>query len=554
MKCVLVLGGYGGFGARLSRRLAGDGWAVLVAGRNLEKAEALADELVLNSAEARGICADRNSNLRPALDHYRPDLLIDAAGPFQTSDYRLVEACIAAGVHYCDLADAREFMSGIGAFDKAARDAGVTIISGGSSVPALSGAVVRKFAQDMARVSLVEMSICTSAKVTSGKSVAEAALSYAGKPVRLWGGQRWIEATGWHQMRCETYAVPGRAPIKRLVALADIPDHDIMPETLPGRPATIFRLGSDSVLQVIALWLLAWPVKFGWVKSLLGLAPLLAPFQRLMARFGGPESGMAVEVSGIGIAGAIKRRWTLLAEDDQGAEIPTLASQLVARQLREGTLRSGAYDTSQLFALADFAPLFADLPVYTHTETTHPVPVYRQVLGDEFEKLPAPVRAMHDFIGDSAAVGTGAVKRGTSPFARLLGWLMRFPPAGDYDVHVGFTDRGDAERWTRRFGSHQFHSELSADGSHIVERFGPMRFAFNLPVDASGLSMVLRSWTAFGIPMPLALAPKIAASESADGGDFLFDVAVAIPLIGPVVEYHGRLRRVAEEGGVAGLT
>ena len=36
---MLVLGGYGGFGARLSRRLAASGYAVIVAGRSLAKAE-----------------------------------------------------------------------------------------------------------------------------------------------------------------------------------------------------------------------------------------------------------------------------------------------------------------------------------------------------------------------------------------------------------------------------------------------------------------------------------------------------------------------------------
>lgn len=33
MTAVLVIGGYGGFGARIARRLAADGWTVLVAGR-----------------------------------------------------------------------------------------------------------------------------------------------------------------------------------------------------------------------------------------------------------------------------------------------------------------------------------------------------------------------------------------------------------------------------------------------------------------------------------------------------------------------------------------
>ena len=56
--------------------------------------------------------------------------------------------------------------------------------------------------------------------------------------------------------------------------------------------------------------------------------------------------------------------------------------------------------------------------------------------------------------------------------------------------------------------------------------------------------MVLRRWSAFHIPLPLFLAPRIAASEHAEGEDFVFDVSVALPLAGRVVHYRGRLRRI----------
>jgi hypothetical protein len=46
-----------------------------------------------------------------------PHLVIDAAGPFQGSDYRVPSACIAAAIPYLDLADARDFVCGIGALD-----------------------------------------------------------------------------------------------------------------------------------------------------------------------------------------------------------------------------------------------------------------------------------------------------------------------------------------------------------------------------------------------------------------------------------------------------
>ncbi len=56
--------------------------------------------------------------------------------------------------------------------------------------------------------------------------------------------------------------------------------------------------------------------------------------------------------------------------------------------------------------------------------------------------------------------------------------------------------------------------------------------------------MILRRWSAFGLPMPIALAPRIAAREWAEGDAFAFDVAIAVPLAGPVVRYHGTLRPI----------
>ena len=110
MNRVLVLGGYGGFGARLSRRLAEDGWTVIVAGRDLERARAFAAGL----PGAEAMRADREGDLVPVLAQAKPDLLVDCAGPFQGNSYRVPLACVAAGVHYTDLADARDFVCGVG--------------------------------------------------------------------------------------------------------------------------------------------------------------------------------------------------------------------------------------------------------------------------------------------------------------------------------------------------------------------------------------------------------------------------------------------------------
>jgi hypothetical protein len=166
-------------------------------------------------------------------------------------------------------------------------------------------------------------------------------------------------------------------------------------------------------------------------------------------------------------------------------------------------------------------------------------------MGARFATLPAAVRALHDVHGDGGAAGEGTVTRGTG-LARLIGSVMRFPPSGAWPLHVSFAERGGREVWTRDFGGHCFTSELSLAGEGVAERFGPLRFGFDLPSDGNGLRMALRRWTAFGLPMPRALGPQIAAREWQENGRFRFEVGVRMPLVGEVVRYTGWLEAKEE--------
>ena len=357
----LVIGGYGGFGARLSRRLAADGWHVVVAGRSAAKAEAFAATLPC----ASGAALDRNGPLGLALARIAPRLVIDAAGPFQDSSYRVVEACVALGIHYLDLADARAFVTGIAAFDAQARAGGVSVVSGASSVPALSGAVLRELTQGLDRVDRVDLAISASDRATAGTSVAAAILGYSGLPVRLWDGEAWTTRPGWSGVRHQRYALPEVEPLSRLVAVVDVPDHDLVPSVLPGRPATTFRAGPEFGFQLAGIWILSWLVRWGWIGSLVPMAPFLRKLQRLTAFLCSDRSAMMVEVEGQGHM----RRWTLIADHGDGPEVPVLAAQLLARRIAEGTLPFGASHAGDTLDLADFAPLFRDLSIKTGIES-----------------------------------------------------------------------------------------------------------------------------------------------------------------------------------------
>jgi hypothetical protein len=72
-------------------------------------------------------------------------------------------------------------------------------------------------------------------------------------------------------------------------------------------------------------------------------------------------------------------------------------------------------------------------------------------------------------------------------------------------------------------------------------RFGPVAANIALVSHAGCLRYIIRSWTLFGIPLPLWLGPRSTATESSTDGKFYFDVTIGHPLTGLIVQYRGVL-------------
>jgi len=192
---VMVLGGYGNFGARICRALAGDrSMSLLVAGRDGGRASALAAELdQAHGTGARAAVVDCQSpNFSQTLREHRVELLIHTAGPFQRQDYAVAQACAAAGVHYIDLADGRRFVCDFAAAMQAPFAAANRVaISGASTVPALSSAVVDFLCRGWQRIDSIDICIAPAQTAPRGVATLEAVLSYCGAPIQVWSGGQW---------------------------------------------------------------------------------------------------------------------------------------------------------------------------------------------------------------------------------------------------------------------------------------------------------------------------------------------------------------------------
>lgn len=112
-------------------------------------------------------------------------------------------------------------------------------------------------------------------------------------------------------------------------------------------------------------------------------------------------------------------------------------------------------------------------------------------------------------------------------------------------VAVTFKVRAGREIWHRAFGGRSFSSTQEEGRGRferlLCERFGPFAFAMALVLDDGRMRLVVRRWTAFGLPMPLALAPTGNAYEYVEAGRFRFHVEIGLPLVGLIVAYRGWL-------------
>jgi Domain of unknown function (DUF4166) len=168
--------------------------------------------------------------------------------------------------------------------------------------------------------------------------------------------------------------------------------------------------------------------------------------------------------------------------------------------------------------------------------------LYRRVLGDAFDVLPAPVKALHDLPVSTEFSGTAEVIAAHNVIARIIAWTTGFPTRSYHcKVRVRIDIDDDGETWRRDFDGHRFQSRLRCRDGVLVEQLGPHRISFRLHTDNTELSMHPIAWKTLGIPLPRLFWPSISAREAEVDGCFHFDVATAFPIIGTVIHYRGSL-------------
>ncbi|WP_395689368.1 saccharopine dehydrogenase family protein [Caenimonas koreensis] len=330
---ILVLGGYGFFGSRICQELAADsGIRVLVAGRDGKRALAFATELGLAADQAVTLDAQA-PDLSARLVELGVKTVIHTAGPFQGQGYEVARAAIAAGANYIDLADGRDFVAGIGALDPAAREAGVFVTSGASSLPALSSAVVDQYLPRFRQLDTISHGIGSGAR-SPGLATMRGVFSYCGKPFQWLQGGRWVPQWGWLNLRRYRFPEPVGP---RWLSSINVPDLVLFPERYPGVKTVRFQAGFAGTLGHLFVWCASWLVRLQLLPSLVAFAQPLHAMSAWMVPWISDKGGMFVSLEGTGHDGEkLKLDWHLVAAQNHGPWIPCGASIALARKLAAG--------------------------------------------------------------------------------------------------------------------------------------------------------------------------------------------------------------------------
>lgn len=171
--------------------------------------------------------------------------------------------------------------------------------------------------------------------------------------------------------------------------------------------------------------------------------------------------------------------------------------------------------------------------------------LYKEVLGPRWSGLPATVRRLHE---PGSARGPFTIRRGAGVMSAVLGWLCRFPAAGEQvPTRLAVRQDGALQRWERSFGGHVLTTvQRAREGGLIGEQLGPVECVFQVrPVEGGIAYEQVGAWLCLGplrLPLPRVLAPHIEATATGVPEGMQVRVTVGSAMAGWLLTYEGLVK------------
>jgi hypothetical protein len=349
---IVILGGYGTFGSLIAEQLARSDAQVIIAGRDASKGQAFAASLQAGFVRCD---ASNRSSLKDTVSGAQ--LVINAAGPFQATDYSIPQTCIENGCHYIDLGDGRDYVAGIAQLHESAKAHHVFVCVGASTTPAVTSAAVAELRPHFQQIRTIKIALTAGNKNRAGVSTIAAILAYVGLPVRVWQDGQWREKLGWSMGEFINFPKPAG---RRRVQLCDVPDLELFPQ-LFNADSVVFKAGIELTFLNFAIGGLGQLRKIRPSLNLQALAGSLVSVSRLFKWFGTFAGSFAVWVTG----DSDRERSLAFVAPRNGPRVPTAPAVLLARKLlAEGIPVAGAFPCVGFLSLTDFADYLSPFGIF----------------------------------------------------------------------------------------------------------------------------------------------------------------------------------------------
>ena len=373
---ILVIGGYGNFGKRLAHALLENhDHDLIIAGRSKTKAQIFCKQLEnIYKKAIEHLALDVNSpDLVSILKNLQVDIVVNASGPYQdqmgNNNYQVASACTETPCHYVDLADARNFVNGFSeALHNDALAARVMLVTGASTVPGLSAAVIDAYRPQFKKLTAINYGISPANKTERGYGTISSILSYTGKPISTLSNGEYKNVYGWQDLERFDFGFPLG---KRWMSNCDIPDLDLLPQHYPDLETVRFKAGLEVTILHYGLWLLSGLSRIGLVKDWSKYTKLLIWLSEWFINWGTNNGGMFVRLQGVDLNNQAKEiEWQLIAENGLGANAPIISTELIISRIARKELIFGAMPCIGLFTLTDFFEIAARWNIYQKENTS----------------------------------------------------------------------------------------------------------------------------------------------------------------------------------------
>ena len=365
----LILGATGAIGRRVAAELAQapDVEQVVVAGRDAGKAERIAS-LLGKRASARVLdLSDARAVTGPARE---ADVVVCAAGPHYLFEVDVVRAVIDAGTNYVSLCDDQSVAARVLSMNNAARDAGVTVVSGCGLSPGLTNLLIAIARDEVDEIEEIDIAVAASSADTPGSATTLHFLTQMSEPAEA------ISDHGTERARA------GTSP--RLVYFPDPvgwvetfrsghPEITTLPRTYPGLRSLRFRIGlteraaMDVVRASSTVGLIGTEKKRRlWMR----LSEPLRPAIELLPPRGAPWTAARVDVRGR-VDG--RPRTTSLGVVDHLANLAAVPLAQAALELTSGRTKNGVLAPDAAFDTRRFLQAVAERGI--RIARLDPVPV-----------------------------------------------------------------------------------------------------------------------------------------------------------------------------------